>query len=620
MQGGTEFFEKKNQKINDLMKQYGRRSSLLSVFRFVVFVCCVVSIIFSIVKRFPVLYFVSAALAIVFVFLCVIHGKVTSELYYYEALGKVNLKYINRIKGDFDALFDNICSGLKRRDDREDAVRYASGMEFYTDDHDYCTDLDIFGRKSLFSLLNVSETSFGRRAFAKELLGSEDHIRASADIKMRQASVKELSDDPDCLERYQATAMLGNMKKDPKALIDFASERKPVQKSHLIIAVIQICLWLVPLASIIFFSGHLRTCILGVLLVNLLVWAMGIKKNSYYFNAADGMPSQVATIYKLYSLLESAGFKDSYLSSLITGKEGKTVTGSLSSLSLILFFAGLRSQPIFAFLINCVLPLDNLICYFMGKWADSYGDSLYHSVSNLAEIESLMCASQISFVSKVSSFPEIETSDSSDLNAYFEGKDITHPLLSPDSAVSNSVAIRSDIAMITGSNMSGKTTLIRTVGVCSILAYMGSMVPCRSLKLGRMRVMSSMRISDNLGEDMSTFKAELVRIARIIECAKNSETALLFLIDEIFRGTNSDDRTEGALIVLKNLSSDRICGMMTTHDYAMIDRTVDAFKNVCYYHFSETYTETGITFDYKLSDGISRESNARYLMKLVGIE
>ena len=256
----------------------------------------------------------------------------------------------------------------------------------------------------------------------------------------------------------------------------------------------------------------------------------------------------------------------------------------------------------------------------MGKWADSYGDSLYNSISNLAEIESLMCASQISFISGVSSFPKVEESSSPDDNAYFEGTDITHPLLDPETAVSNSVTIKSDIALITGSNMSGKTTLIRTVGVCSILAYMGSKVPCSSLSLGRMRIMSSMRITDNLGEDMSTFKAELVRISEIIKCAKQKDTALLFLIDEIFRGTNSDDRTEGALIVLKNLSSPRICGFMTTHDYAMIDKTVDSFKNVCYYHFSEKYTDTGITFDYKLADGISRESNARYLMNLVGIE
>lgn len=620
MTADPKFFEDNSKKINDLMNQYGRRSILLSVFRFVMFVCAVGCVIAGVAAKKPVLFFAAAVLLIVFTVLCVIHGKVSAKLNYYEALGIVNSKYIARIKGDFDALFTIVCNGLKRRDEKEDAVRYASGSEFYTDDHDYCTDLDLFGKKSLFARLNVSETSFGRRAFAKELLGNGDIIRSAEEINIRQKAVKELSDNPDFLEEYQATAMLGKMRKDPKALIDFASEKRPVKKSHLTTAVILVLLWIIPLASLLFFPDFIRACVLGVLLVNLLSWASGVKNNAYYFNAADGMPSQVSTIYKLYSLLETSDLKDEYLRELIAGKGGKSVTGSLSSLAFILFFAGLRSQPLFAFIINSVFPLDYLICYFMGKWADKYGDSLAHAVTDLAQIESLMCASQISFVSRVSSFPVIEKSESSDDNAYFEGKDIAHPLLAPDSCVSNSVTIRSGIALITGSNMSGKTTLIRTVGVCSILAYMGSKVPCSSLSVGRMRIMSSMRITDNLGEDMSTFKAELVRISGIIKCAKESNTALMFLIDEIFRGTNSDDRTEGALIVLKNLSAKRICGMMTTHDYAMIDRTVDTYKNICYYHFSEKYSDTGITFDYKLADGISRESNARFLMKLVGIE
>lgn len=620
MTSGPEFFEEKSRKIDDLIKLFARRSLFFSVMRFIIFVFSVASLIASIATKIPFFYSSLAVFLILFAVLCSVHGNVSAKLKYYETLKKVNDRYKARISGDFDSFFELVCEGLKRRDDREAAQRFASGMSFYTDGHDYCNDLDLFGKKSLFSLLNVSETSFGRRAFAKELLGYGDDVRPAEEILVRQRAVKELSDNPDFLEKYQATAMLGNMKKDPKVLIEFASEKRNVKKNKLVISILQICLWLIPLAALIFFPIYLRACVLGVLAFNLITWAFGIKANSNYFVAADGMPSQVSTIYKLYSLLETAGFKDEYLKKLISGKGGKTVTGSLSTLAKILFFAGLRSQPIFAFLFNSVIPLDRFVCYFMGKWADTYGDSLSTAVSDLAQIESLMCASQVSFVSEVHCFPEIENSTDADDNAYFEGTDITHPLLPPKTCVSNSVSIRSGIALITGSNMSGKTTLIRTVGVCSILAYTGAMVPGSSLKLGRMRVMSSMRITDNLGEDMSTFKAELVRISEIIKCAKESKTALLFLIDEIFRGTNSDDRTEGALIVLKNLSSARICGMMTTHDYAMIDKTIGTHDNIFYYHFSEKYSDTGITFDYKLADGISRESNARFLMKLVGIE
>ena len=272
----------------------------------------------------------------------------------------------------------------------------------------------------------------------------------------------------------------------------------------------------------------------------------------------------------------------------------------------------------FALIINIIFPLDYLISYLMGKWAVKYGKDLPGYIESLAELESLMCASQTGLVFAESSFPDFVGSDDPSDNAYFEGEDLAHPLLDHDTVVRNSVTINKDIAIITGSNMSGKTTLIRTVGVCTVLAMTGGMVPASKLKLGRMRVMSSMRIVDSLEENMSTFKAELIRISGIVNAAGDNKP-LLFLIDEIFRGTNSDDRTEGAITVLKKLSKPFICGLMTTHDYAMIDKTEKGFDNIRYYHFSESYTETGIAFDYKLTAGISRQSNAKYLMKLVGI-
>ena len=134
-----------------------------------------------------------------------------------------------------------------------------------------------------------------------------------------------------------------------------------------------------------------------------------------------------------------------------------------------------------------------------------------------------------------------------------------------------------------------------------------------------MKIVSSMRIVDSIEEQMSTFRAELVRIGRIIEVSKEN-VPMLFLIDEIFRGTNSADRTEGALIVLQNLDKKHIIGLMTTHDYALCDRASDTMENIVYYHFSEEYNDDSISFDYKLHDGVSHESNARFLMKLVGIE
>ena len=196
---------------------------------------------------------------------------------------------------------------------------------------------------------------------------------------------------------------------------------------------------------------------------------------------------------------------------------------------------------------------------------------------------------------------------------------MSHPLLDPEKVVSNSVTIDSQTAIITGSNMSGKTTLIRTVGVMMILSYTGAMVPAHAVKCSVMRLKTSMRIADSLEENMSTFRAELVRIASIVESSKNDEP-LMFLVDEVFRGTNSQDRTDGAQILLTKLNKPNISGFMTTHDYALCDRIAEeGVENIVFCHFSEKYEGDEIIFDYKLKEGMSHESNAKFLMKLVGI-
>jgi hypothetical protein len=402
--------------------------------------------------------------------------------------------------------------------------------------------------------------------------------------------------------------------------LNFADNGKPLSKLPAILAIFSMCFWIVPVICIIFFNHFIGASIAAALIIDFVVWIIGLKLNGEYLKAAGEMPKQVSTIQKLFVELEKADLKSPLLVSYIKGNVRRYIASeSLNALNTALFFAQLRSQPIFALLLNLVCPLDYLVSYLMGRWADIYGPSLRVQIDGIAGIESLMCAAQVGIASETSEFPVFVDSVEPADNAYFNGENIVHPLLSHETAVANSVEIKSDIAIITGSNMSGKTTHIRTVGVCSILAYMGAPVPCTALTIGKMRIMSSMRIVDSLEENISTFKAELTRISKIIEGAEDGKP-MLFLIDEIFRGTNSDDRTEGALTVLHNLSRDYICGMMTTHDYAMVDNTVKNFKNVRYYHFSEKYTDTGITFDYILAPGISRESNAKYLMKLVGIE
>ena len=620
MKADLKFFEDKDKEIIADLASYGRQSGILSFFRLITFLGAAGLIIGGIASKIPALYISGGFIFLSFIVFCIIHGRILDKVNYLTELSKVNSSYIARIKGDFNELRNIAVKGLKRAEDIGLAKSRLYGRDFEIPDHDYCMDLDVFGKKSLFSLLNVSETSFGRRRFADSLLNPHVSGIKAEDLKAKQASVKALCDKPEVLMDYQATARLGRMIKDPKALMDFAKTGSKTKPAANILGIIGCIIWISVPAAYIIFPDYAAATIPACLIINLFIFMAGRVFNDSYLKACEGMPAQVKTILKLYKILENAGFEEQGLKSLIKGSD-KTEGAyeSLKKLNSILRIAGLRSQPLFALLLNLIAPLDYLISFMLGNWAVAHGKFLPSYIDGLSEVEALMCAAQTGLVLPLSTFPEFVESDDAACNAFFEGTDLAHPLIAPETVVRNSVKLSNDIAIITGSNMSGKTTMVRTVGVCTVLALTGGLVPAATLKLGRMRVMSSMRIVDSIEENMSTFKAELIRISGIVNAAGDKK-ALLFLIDEIFRGTNSDDRTEGALTVLKKLSRPYICGLMTTHDYAMIDKTETGFNNIRYYHFSESYTDKEIVFDYKLASGISRQSNAKYLMKLVGIE
>jgi len=192
-----------------------------------------------------------------------------------------------------------------------------------------------------------------------------------------------------------------------------------------------------------------------------------------------------------------------------------------------------------------------------------------------------------------------------------------HPLLNNQNRVCNDLELNNSILIISGSNMSGKTTFMRTVGINMILANTGGYVCAERMTFSMMKVMTSMRIADVLTEGISTFHAELKRIKEIIDAAQVNEN-FLFLIDEIFRGTNSVDRLKGSEGVLQKLYTLGVCGIITTHDLEVckLESTYQRIQNYCFY---ERYTNGEIFFDYKMKKGVSKTTNAQYLLKKVGI-
>ncbi len=619
MSSKIDSYEARGNGIAELINTLERKSITLSILRLVLFLIAGAACVFAFVNDLPVLYIIAGIIIAAFAVLCVIHSKVNYNLKYSSELYTVNSQYILRITGDFDGLYQIALNNARKTEDKTFYSSVFCGDEFNLSDHDYCQDFSLFGKKSIYSLISVCETVMGRKRLAHKLLYAPVEDNLSAGIKTIQDSCRELASDTDSLQELQALARLGALKFSDDDVRNLFKDYNGKKISYRSLYIVLPLLWLIPIVLIFINAALVKTAVLGILIINFIVWGIG------FFRNRDLLPSGTAvrkcsTLRELYLNLEMREFKSEYLSDLVScGFSDRRISDVIDDLCSILKLSGVRSQPLFALLINLIFPLDYYIVDRLSKWNDRYGSLVEPVLDNIGEIETLASVSQIAFISNQFTYPSFVSSNNPDDNAYFDGENICHPLINTDSCVPNSVKLNSNTVLITGSNMSGKTTLIRTVGICALLAYMGGPVPAKSLELGKMRIMSSMRIVDSLEENMSTFKAELVRISRIIDAGREG-CALLFLIDEIFRGTNSDDRTAGAYTVLKNLSKNHICGMMTTHDYALIDKTENKLKQIAYYYFSEKYDDNGILFDYILREGISRSSNAQYLMRLVGID
>ncbi|MBQ5423343.1 MAG: hypothetical protein IIU27_05625, partial [Clostridiales bacterium] len=309
MRSDLAYFEKRSEELSEDIRATGRKSLILSILRFASFIISIFSLVFGYITAQGVLLLAGGAFLFAFFLLCYIHDGVRDRQDYLDSLYLVNQRYIARIKGDFQTLRELAVYGLKRREEIEDAIEWFSGNEFFTPDHDYCMDLDLFGKKSLFSLYNVSETQFGRKAFADELLNSPVSDLTAEDIKLREEAVAELIDRVDFMESYQAISALGKLKKSPKALLNFAENGQPLGKLPIILALFSVAFWIFPVICIIFFKDLIGASISAALIVDFLVWIVNLKLNAEYLKAAGEMPKQVKTIWKLFVELEKAGLK-----------------------------------------------------------------------------------------------------------------------------------------------------------------------------------------------------------------------------------------------------------------------------------------------------------------------
>jgi DNA mismatch repair ATPase MutS len=526
------------------------------------------------------------------------HQKIARDLKKIGCKIEINKKYLSRMDGNWTDFTE-------------------SGHEFIDPNHPYTSDLDIFGVKSLFQWINITHTFFGRKALKDLLAAPEKDVQL---IQNRQKAVIELSEKDSFVEELQCVGMLAaEVKNNPASLIAYAEDSSRLCKRKWLKSI----LYLLPAATILMltlFFCNVPISIyipLTLIIIQMIVTAIGFSSNSLTLYTVHQFKENVEAFHHFIQLIEKENFQDEYLIQLqanLICDAKKSASFQIKRLNKIVTACELRYNFISFCLMNFLLLWDFHCVFALETWKKENGNLIKNWLQTIGQFEALASLGVISQIHPQWSFPIF-----AELNLLFSAVEVGHPLIVEAKSVRNNIEVNNNICIITGSNMSGKTTLLRTIGINLVLAYSGAPVCASKLECSIMDIFTSMRISDDLNSGISTFYAELLRIKMIIDFSHNKQN-MIFLIDELFRGTNSRDRIIGATSVLKNLNKNWIIGLISTHDFELCNLENETDDKIVNYHFTESYTNNEIRFDYKLRSGRCTTTNAKYLMKMVGID
>ncbi|MEI2737948.1 MAG: hypothetical protein V9F01_04100 [Chitinophagaceae bacterium] len=490
------------------------------------------------------------------------------------------------------------------------------GINYKPETHEYANDLDIFGRASLYQFINRTNTEQGNKLFADWLL----HPAPTDKVLQRQEAVKELSQESEWRQQLQSYGIATQVTISTQNKIErwLAQPNRFLNKTGW-----SILKYLLPGISFVFLSLHLTDILSSQVFYPLILLMLSLS----FIISKMVMPSylqlnkiapELESLSESINWIEKKDFKSKLLKQLkLTYKKGSTSSSqSIRRLKRVLDLLDIRLNPLVFIPLNTFFFWDLQQIFTLEKWKSGNKDNISQWFDALAEIETLSSIANLSFNYPENSFPAL-----SEKKGVFIADTMGHPLIPKEKLVCNSFSTEgvNQMNLITGSNMAGKSTFLRSVGVNIVLAMMGSSVFAKSLTLSPMMVLSSMRVSDNLEESTSTFYAELKKLKEVIDVVYSGEKVFL-LLDEILRGTNSGDRHTGSKALIKQLINHQAAGLIATHDLELA-KLADEFPDRIYnYHFDVQVADDELYFDYKLKRGICRSMNASLLMKKIGIE
>ena len=558
MEKALNYYKNNIKAVNEKLKKLEKVLIYFSILRFIIVILCI-GIMYYFYKQSSIEAMGASFLVFLLIFIIV-------AFFHNE---KINKKKKLLIILEYNE------KGIKRLDNTWREFKDI-GEEFINKKHKFSNDLDIFGKSSLFQWINLTKTSFGRKNLANKMMMNS--LPTRYDIQEEQEAIKELSNKREFCEKIYFEASIENKKKENiEELLKWLDKD---EKSNFTIVIKLLTKRLSDVISIF----------------------INNKKEIYKYS-------------NMLSIIQDENFKSKKLLSIQKGLVSSNINckNEMKKLKNIISCLGDSTSNAYYLIVNVLFMSDIFILSNLEEWKVKNGYKVRKWLNDMGEIEALISLSTIAFEHDEWTYPTI-----SGVNE-IEAIELAHPLLG-EKAKSNNFTLKGSekVVLITGSNMSGKSTFLRTIGFNMILTYLGLPTFSKGFKCGISNIYTCMRTQDNLEENISSFYAEILRIKLVIEAAKRGEK-VFFLLDEIFKGTNSKDRHDGARILIEQLVKLQGVGLVSTHDLELCD--LEREKSwLVNYNFREYYEDNKIKFDYILRSGKSKTQNAKHLMKLAGID
>ncbi len=560
---------------------------------------CFIGIFLAIYYLNPINKMLAFGLAILFLaaFLFLIKKYIQTEMkvLFFERLIQINSDEIKAIHRDFNP-FD-------------------PGNEFTDPHHDYSYDLDLYGIGSLFQFLNRTVTRKGKIQLSTLLNQSQRKVDK---ITSLQSAIQELSGEITWRQHFQAKGKESEDLKSQSPIEESIRQAVHLKSVKTIKLLLNTLPWLTILLTALnifgVFPNPLYLLAIFSQWIVFIVYSKTISKFQKQFENQGKLLSRYADMLKW---MESKQFRSAFLVLLKEklSSQGKTASIITSELQQILNEFDYRQNLLVGFVLNSFLLWDLRCLSKLHRWQQNYEGDLPRWFDVIAEMDALISLANCNY-----NHPEWITPEVQDSGVCLNSVGLGHPLIDESKCVRNSFLITGDeqIAIITGANMAGKSTFLRTVGINLILAANGSKVCAENFKFSPVRIFTNMRTTDNLMNDESYFYAELLRLQAMLNILRKGEK-LFVIVDEMLKGTNSTDKLNGSKELIHQLISLKTHGIVATHDLGLTElaeKYPKRIKNQC---FEVQLLADELKFDYKLTDGVTRTMNATFLMKKMGI-